>query len=113
MAEPLLTDIFGANAAQTATTLTIDKADLATVGLTASSDNTAESLLTAIVLLARNYLTEANFDANQDQSLTLLPGFDSIVQRDDGTGNLVSYQQRQFNINLHKPDSTVIDPDDY
>ena len=53
MPEPTLTQIFGAGAAQTATVLTIAKADLAAVGLTASSTNTAESLFVALLLQAK------------------------------------------------------------
>ncbi|MBC1242280.1 hypothetical protein GNE10_35350, partial [Nostoc sp. 2RC] len=58
MAEPTLTQVFGANATQDATTITITKADLTGVGLTAASENTAESLFTAIVLKAQTALTE-------------------------------------------------------
>lgn len=113
MAEPTLGAIFGPNATQDGSIITISKSDLATVGLTAAAENTAESLLAAIFLLARDTLTQDSFDANQDQSIVIAPGFDSIVQRDDGTGTLISFRQNQFNLNLHKPDSTAIDPDDY
>lgn len=111
MAEPTLTAVFGAGATQNATTLTIAKADLAAVGLTAGATNTAESLLASIVLLARVQLTEANFTTNPDQSITVLSGFDSIVQRDDGAGNFSNVRQAQLNVNLHQPDTFVIDPD--
>ncbi len=111
MAEPTITQIFGAGAAQTATTITINKADLAAAGLTASASNTAESLLAAILLTAKGYLTQANFDANTDQSITILPGFNSIVQRIDGT-NTTEYRQFQYNFNAHKLDNTALDPDD-
>ena len=42
MPEPTLTQVFGANATQSAANITIAKSDLATVGLTASANNTAE-----------------------------------------------------------------------
>lgn len=113
MAEPTLTQIFGAGATQTASQITIDKADLATVGLTVGASNRAESLLSAVLLLAKNYLTQSNFDSNLDQSITILPGFDSIVQRDDGNGGVTGYRQNQFNVNLHKLDAGAVDPDDY
>jgi hypothetical protein len=45
-----LSQLFGGGATQTSATLTISKADL--IGLTASSSNTAESLLVAILLTA-------------------------------------------------------------
>lgn len=111
MAEPTLTGVFGAGAAQTATTLTIDKADLSAVGLTASPSNTAESLLGAIVLLAKNALTQAAFDSNLDQSVVVADGFNSIVSRDDGSGTLTSFRQVQLNVNLHASDNFTLDPD--
>ncbi|MFM6252850.1 MAG: hypothetical protein ACKPEQ_27520, partial [Dolichospermum sp.] len=64
MPEPTLTEVFGAGATQTATTLTISKSALATVGLTASSDNSAEAILAAILLIAKINLTETKFESN-------------------------------------------------
>jgi hypothetical protein len=112
MAEPSLSQVFGAGATQTASSISISKADLAAVGLTASASNTAESLLVAILLLAKNYLTETAFEANSDQSITILPGFNSIVQRSNGSGGFSEYRQFQFQFNAHKLDSAVLDPDD-
>ncbi len=111
MAEPLLTDIFGAGATQSATELVILKSDLAAIGLTAGSANSGESLLAAILLKAKTYLTQANFDANADQSVTILPGFNSIIQRSDGT-NFVEYRQFQYTFNAHKLDNAALDPDE-
>ena len=111
MAEPTLQQVFGANATQTATALTIAKADL--TGLTASATNTAESLFVAILLKAKAYLTQANYETNIDQSITITtPDFaaQSLVTRQD------NQQYRQFTetVNLHKLDnSNQIDPDDY
>ncbi|KPQ34612.1 MAG: hypothetical protein HLUCCA11_13950 [Phormidesmis priestleyi Ana] len=113
MAEPTLTEVFGAGAIQDATTLTITKADLVSVGLTASASNTAESLLAAIVLKARDFLTDTAFTSNPDQSITILSGFDSIVQRDNGGGTFSTVRQAQLNVNLHQPDTFVIDPDNF
>lgn len=113
MAEPTITQVFGAGATQSGSSITILKSDLEAVGLTPSASNTAESLLTAIFLIARASLSQANFESNPDQSIVIAPGFDSIVQRDDGAGGIASYRQNQFNLNLHKPDSDIIDPDDY
>lgn len=109
MAEPTLTQVFGANAAQTATTLTISKADLAAVGLTASANNTAESLIVAALLLAKNYLTDANLQANGDQSVSIVDSFDSLITR-----NTQTYRQKTYSVNLQKLDASAgIDPDDY
>jgi len=112
MAEPTLQAVFGAGATQTSTTITITKADLTSVGLTASATNTAESLLAAIVLKAQTALTQSAFDTNIDQSITILPGFNSIVQRPSSTGETTEYRQFQYNFNAHKLDSQALDPDD-
>jgi hypothetical protein len=107
MAEPTLTEVFGANAAQTSTTITITKADL--TGLTASANNTAESLFVAILLKAASYLTDTNLQANSDQSISIESSFDSIVTR-----NNTSYRQKTYSVNLQKLDPTTeVDPDDY
>jgi hypothetical protein len=109
MAEPTLQDVFGANATQNGTTLTITKADL--TGLTASSNNTAESLLVALILKAFAYLTQTNFESNIDQSIYLANGFPSFTNR--GTDN-TQYRVDQININLAKIDNDgTIDADDY
>ena len=113
MAEPTITQVFGAGATQTGSSIIVLKSDLEAVGLTPSASNTAESLLTAIFLIAKASLSQANFESNPDQSIVIAPGFDSIVQRTDSTGQTTSYRQNQFNINLHKLDSDTIDPDDY
>jgi hypothetical protein len=71
MPEPTLTAVFGSNAVQDAATLTISKADLVSVGLTASATNTAESLLAAISKLAANSLTVANQQSNPGQHVSI------------------------------------------
>lgn len=110
MAEPTLTQIFGAGAAQNSTTLTISKADL--TGLTASANNSAESLFVALLLKAKDYLTTANYDANTDQSVTIVTpdfGAQSLVTR-----NNTQYRQYVQTVNLYKVDnSSAIDPDDF
>jgi hypothetical protein len=110
MAEPTLTQVFGSNATQTATELVISKADL--TDLTASANNSAESLFVAILLKAKSYLTATNYEANIDQSITVeTPGFNaqSLVTR-----NNVQYRQYSETVNLYKVDSSsAIDPDDF
>jgi hypothetical protein len=111
MAEPTLAQVFGANATQNSTTITISKTDLAAVGLTASSSNTAESLLTAILLQGQSYLTQTNYDANTDQNVIIASGYSSFTTR--GTGN-TAYRNDQLTVTLSKLDSSsAIDPDDY
>lgn len=113
MPEPALSDVFGASASQDSTTLTIAKSDLAATGLVASGSNTAEALLASIILLARNALAQATFESNLDQSITIVPGFDQLVQRDDGTGTFANYRLNQLTVNMHSQDSTEIDPNNY
>ncbi|MBE9191397.1 hypothetical protein IQ230_13785 [Gloeocapsopsis crepidinum LEGE 06123] len=109
MAEPTLQQVFGAGATQDATTLTIAKADLAAVGLTASATNTAESLIVGILLLAKNTLTAAALDSNPDQSISIEDSFDSLVTRNNQT-----FRQKTYSVNLQKLDTaSTIDPDDY
>ncbi|MBW4556407.1 MAG: hypothetical protein KME59_10785 [Trichormus sp. ATA11-4-KO1] len=110
MAEPTLQQVFGANATQDINSITISKTDLAAVGLTANATNTAESLLIAINLLAKTYLTQANFDANIDQSIIVENGFSSFTTR--GVNN-DSYRTDQLTVTLAKLDSSTLDPDDY
>ncbi len=112
MAEPTLTQIFGAGAAQTATVLTIAKEDLAAVGLTANVTNTPESLFVALLLLAKASLTPATLETNLDQSISIAESdfnFQTLVTRNNQT-----YRQSTYAINLQKLDQgNIIDPDDY
>ncbi|MBH8575460.1 hypothetical protein I8752_21095 [Nostocaceae cyanobacterium CENA369] len=108
MAEPTLTDVFGTGTTQDGTSLTILKANLP--GLTASSSNTPESLLTGILLKAQTALTSDNRDANIDQSLsietTTTPSFTS---RNDTV-----YIRDTITIELDRPAGNLaIDPDNY
>ncbi len=110
MAEPTLVQVFGSGATQDASTLTIQKSALATVGLTASGTNTAESLLVAILLLAATYQNEANQTSNPDIQVTIADsGFPQIINR-----NSAQYRQITYNCNLQTPDTGFsIDPDNY
>jgi hypothetical protein len=109
MAEPTLLEVFGAGATQTATELRISKADLTTVGLTASGTNTPESLLAAIIALAQLRLTELAFDANIDQSITITNGTDALISRNGKT-----YRQTNKTVEFYKVDNVgTFDPDDY
>lgn len=87
MAEPTLTEVFGAGARQDEATLTIAKADLATVGLTPSANNSAESQIVAILLLAKINLTTTRQESNPEQSVTIDDGFGSeqLVPRNNNT----------------------------
>ncbi len=70
MTERTLTDTFGANATQDATKITIFKADL--LGLTATENNTAESIIAALTLKLTTALTEEKQISNPDQQVTVV-----------------------------------------
>jgi hypothetical protein len=109
MAEPTLTEVFGAGATQTATTITILKSDL--TGLTASATNRADALLAAILLKSQTFLTKTAFDADVDKSIYFSTGFASFVTR--GTSN-TSYRVDQMTVNLAKIDTgATLSPNDY
>jgi hypothetical protein len=111
MAEPLLTEVFGTGATQTATTITILKADL---DLTATATNRAEQLLAGIIKKAAATLTPANYGTNPDQSVNMAPGFDSLVYRTDTVGVTTTHLQTQIAVNFSKPQATSgVTPDDY
>ncbi|BAY15710.1 hypothetical protein NIES21_15290 [Anabaenopsis circularis NIES-21] len=110
MSEPTLAQVFGANATQNSSGITISKTDLAAFGLTASGTNTAESLAVALILQMANYLNETNQATNSDIQVTIAKSdFESLVTRNDA-----NYRQVTFNVNLQTIDTTfIIDPDNY
>ena len=69
MAEPTLTQVFGAGATQDSESFTITKADLASAGYTPSASDSAEKILAAIIDKARQSLTSTAADTNADQSI--------------------------------------------
>jgi hypothetical protein len=111
MAEPTLTAVFGTNATQDATTLTISKTDLVSVGLTASANNTAESLLIAIILKFKSVLTDTARDANINQSVAVVDGYSPAIT----TRNSTIYLRNTISVEVDKllSGADVIDPDDF
>ena len=108
MPEPTLAQLFGDNATQDATTITIVKADLASTGLTPDAANKAESLLLAIFLKAKTTLTPENLDTNLDQSISIEDPTRSTDRRGDN-----DYLQQTYQINVQKLDtSAAIGPND-
>ncbi|MFM6647581.1 MAG: hypothetical protein ACKPJO_01065, partial [Dolichospermum sp.] len=104
-------EVFGTGATQTTTTITISKSALATVGLTASSDNSAEAILAAILLIAKINLTEEKFGSNIDQSIVIDNGFKSTTTRGN---NNTQYLTDQLTVTLAKIDPlSPLDPNDY
>jgi hypothetical protein len=110
MAEPLLTDIFGAGATQTATTVTILKADLP---MTASAANKGEQILAAVMKKAATALTTTAFGTNPDQSISIAAGFDTLAYRTIGS-DTTTLIQTPLTVSFAKVQpSTGISPDDY
>jgi hypothetical protein len=116
MAEPTFPQTFGVGsqrlangAAAPSDGLFIPDSALITAGLDDPTTATAEGHLVAIVLISSGHLTQSNFDANSDQSVTITKGFSSLITR----GN-ADYRQDTFYLNLARPDNgSTIDPDDY
>ena len=113
MAEPTLTEVFGASATQNSTDLTIKKAPMAEFGLTASGANTAESLLGGVIAVAAKNCSEANrANDRANRNLTISPaGFD-VVEDPAGSGQY--YRRDIYTVILYKSEpNTPLSLDDY
>ena len=110
MAEPTLLDIFGTGAVQDANTLTIQKSALQAKGLNPSANNTAESLLVALVLQASDNLTEtARTSDTLNRGITLEYSGQDLL--DQGG---INFRRDTFLVSLYRQQAlTAIDPDDY
>jgi hypothetical protein len=80
------------------------------VGLTASATNTGESLIVALLQLAKAELNTTKQETNTDIQVTIV---------DDATPTIIvrnnaNYRQLSLTINLETPDTgSTIDPDNY
>jgi len=74
-----LQNIFGANAAQTATTITITKADLASTGFTPATSNTADSILAAIIAYAETNAPDSTAQTDPTQTVGISDGYLSVT----------------------------------
>lgn len=113
MAEPTITEVFGASATQNTTSLTIQKAPMAEFGLTATGTNTAESLLGGIVAVAAKNCSEANRAGDRaNRNLTISPaGFD-VVEDPAGSGQY--YRRDIYTVILYKSEpNTPLSLNDY
>ena len=109
MTIPSLTDIFGAGATQTATTVTIAKADLP--GLTATATNNGQQIFTALLLKAAAKLTTANRTSDPDIKITIDYGGQTIFPIANSQ-NLD--RQDSYSVLLYKQVPRAdVDPDDY
>ena len=108
MAEPTLIQVFGTNATQNGTELVINKSDLAAIGLVPSANNTAESLLVALMLNAATYLNPTTQETNVDVQVTLEKGLDSFTTR-----NNQNYRQYSYTIDMQKLDPSTVSAADF
>jgi hypothetical protein len=109
MTVPSLTDVFGPAATQTATTITIAKADFPT--LTASTTNNGQQLFAALLLKAAAKLSSANRTNDPDVKIEISYTGQTIFPV-TGSDNLD--RQDSYSIVLHKQVAKAdVDPDDY
>lgn len=109
MAEPTLTEVFGASATQDGTDLVIKKADLPAANFTPASNNRAEQLFVALLQKVAVKLNETNQTADSDIQITVEPSFSSVT-----TVNDVNYKVFTYTVSLRKPDTdTIIKPNDF
>ncbi len=110
--EPTLEQVFGVGTTQDATSITILKSNLP--GLTASTSNSAESLLTGILKRASVNLTGTNRDSNINQSVVVdMSNTPSFTTRTNNN-TTETYIRNTISVELDKAYGTVeIDPDDY
>lgn len=117
MTQPTLVDVFGANATQDSTTVTLTKSDYAgsvTVdgvsygGLTASGSNNGEQILAAILIKALQDLTINNRLLDFDHSIEVVNQGQDIVSQNNTT-----YRRFIFSVRMYKQESlAALDPDD-
>lgn len=118
MTKPTLVQVLGTGTTRLASGATTSSAGLfipdsalTIAGLATPTTASAEAHLVAIVVAAKSYLSQTNFDANIDQSLIVADGFSSFTTR--GADN-TAYRQDQLTLSLAKIDTaSTIDPDDY
>lgn len=117
--EPTLEQIFGSGATRLANGaaapsagLFIPDSALTAAGLTSPTTATAEGHLVALMIQAKTYLNQTNFDANTDQSILINNGFTSFQTR--GSNNDKYRIDQPFVVNLARlDDGTAIDPNNY
>jgi len=108
MAEYTLTEVFGAGATQTGSTLTIQKAALP--GLTTDAANSAESLVVGLLVLWLQTLTDVNRLADEtNRQITVTDAGVDIV-----AGQVDDFFRRSYAISLYKIFAIApLDPDEY
>ncbi|OYD96080.1 hypothetical protein [Nostoc sp. 'Peltigera membranacea cyanobiont' 232] len=109
MSVATLQQVFGANATQDATTVTIHKADFASVGFTPATANTADSILAAIVAFAETNIPDsAVTGGDTTRTVGIADGYQTITTV--GTSQLLVLPKT---INFYSPFNGTFDPDNY
>lgn len=101
MSVPSLTALLGSQASQDSSSLTIAKTDLVSVGLTPSANNAAESLMLAIIKLAR-----VGQDNGSDTQMSISAPIVSTLQRNGN--NIARYR---YNVDFFISDANPSEPD--
>lgn len=109
MAKKTLGDTFGSNSYQDANMVFIAKSGLVSQGLTATANNTGQSIIAALLKLWVTVFTTGNRTTNVDETVTVT--YDGQTGRNEGN-NL--YRVDTYRIQLFKltPPQDA-DPDDY
>lgn len=110
MSEATLSQVFGANSLQNINSVTISKADLVSVGLEPDENNSAESLLVALILLCSRELTETNRSVDLDnRSMSVVYAGQDLVSQ---SGRI--FRRDAFSVLLYKTSAyTPVSPSDY
>jgi hypothetical protein len=101
MAELTLQNVFGANATQTATTITISKADL--TGLVATSNNNPDQIGVAILNKWTTVYATTVRDANKSVSITTTLGAIPGTSGDFTVTPNVAYMVYSYTVNVYIP----------
>jgi hypothetical protein len=111
MAEPALTEIFGAGATQTATTITISKSELELDANTTTHG--AEQIVAALVKKLLATATPTMRESNPDRSIAVETDLGQLVSIIQGS-NVVQLYEHALKVTLRKPDqNATITPSDY
>lgn len=109
MADPTLQDVFGPGATQTATTITIAKADFPK--LTARVDNSGQEVFVGLILRAADFFTTTARDTDTDRKLEVTYDGQTIFPIPNSTD---LDRQDTYTCVLHKTVARAdVDPDDY
>lgn len=112
MAQETLQQVFGANANQTATTLTITKADLASTGYTPSANDPPARILLAVLINAMNNALNTTYQSTNPEVVVTIAqsSYPTIINRNNN-----NYVQQSLTVGMEDlySSSGTINPQDY